>query len=250
MAELEKETPLPAPSWLSLYKDSVLLLAFAIVFSLDQVSKALVRHNLLPGEAIPRDGPFRIVNSFNTGSAFGLFQDQTLFLILASVVGILVLLVVYRNHPFAGYPIRLSLGMQIGGAVGNLVDRVRDGRVTDFIDVGSWPVFNVADSAIVTGIILLIGIFVFSNKGDSHWSAGTQASVVEAPGNQWGRSLAGTGSMDSNGVRYWLAEDPEGLVTLADFPCMVCGSALRQILGGWVCRVCGAKKLAGERESW
>ena len=250
MAELEKETPLTAHSWLSLYKDSVLLLALAIVFSLDQVSKALVRHNLLPGESIPRDGPFRIVNSFNTGSAFGLFPGQTLFLILASLVGIVVLLVVYRNHPFAGYPIRLSLGMQIGGAVGNLADRVREGRVTDFIDIGFWPVFNVADTAIVTGIILLVGIFVFSNKGDSRWSAGTQAPAVEGPGSQWGRSLFGTGFMDNNGVRHWSAEGREGLGTLVDLPCMVCGSALRQILGGWACRVCGAKKLAGEGESW
>ena len=233
MAELEKETRLPAHSWLNWYKDSVLLLVLAIVFSLDQVSKALVRHSLLPGESIPRDGLFRIVNSYNTGSAFGLFPDQTLFLIVASIVGIVILLVVYRSHPFAGYPIRLSLGMQIGGAVGNLVDRVREGRVTDFIDVGFWPIFNVADAAIVTGIILLVSVFVFSSKEDRRWSAGTQAP----------RGLV-------NGIPHGSAGGRAGLETLGDLPCMVCGSIMRQIFGGLACRVCGAKKLVRGEESW
>ena len=248
MAELETESRSPSLSWVNWYRDSVLLLALAIVFSLDQTTKALVRHNLVLGESIPRDGPFRIVHSFNTGSAFGLFPNQTLFLILASLVGIVILLLVYRNQSLAGFPIRLSLGMQIGGALGNLSDRVRTGEVTDFIDVGFWPVFNVADAAIVTGIILLAGVFLLTDKAHKDPPIGGPAPAALAPGRERSPFIPRESRIvDENGVRYGKIG---GLESLVDLPCMVCGSMMRQVPGGWACRVCGAKKLVREGESW
>ena len=104
MANLEKETKLPSSARVSWYADPVLLLAITLVFSIDQITKALVRYSLFLGEAVPRDGPVRILHTFNTGSAFGLFPNQTLFLIVASLAGITILLLVYRNHPFPSFP--------------------------------------------------------------------------------------------------------------------------------------------------
>ena len=100
-------------------------------------------------------GSLRITHISNTGSAFGLFPNQTLFLLIASLVGIAVLLIFFRKQAGQGFMVRTSLGLQLGGAAGNLVDRITMGKVTDFIDVGAWPVFNLADASIVTGIVIL-----------------------------------------------------------------------------------------------
>lgn len=122
----------------------------------DQVTKALIVLTLSLGQSVPDSGLFRLTYVTNSGSAFGLFPNQTLFLILASFVGIGVLLLFYRTHPVSSTILRLSLGLQLGGAIGNLVDRARLGYVVDFIDVGAWPVFNLADSAIVVGLMGLL----------------------------------------------------------------------------------------------
>ncbi|MBI4234569.1 MAG: signal peptidase II [Chloroflexi bacterium] len=145
-------------------RDSFLLPIFAIVLLADQLTKSLVESHLARGESVPREGLVRITHVTNTGSAFGLFPDQTLFLIIASFVGVGVLLLFYRTHTLPGPLMGLSLGLQLGGAMGNLVDRVRLGYVVDFIDLGWWPVFNVADSSIVIGIILLGGMILFSQS--------------------------------------------------------------------------------------
>ena len=153
---------------MSWYKDPVIIIAISLVFSLDQVTKALVRHALSPGIESWGGGTFRIIHTSNTGTAFGLFADQTLFLVLASVVGVAILLVIYRNHPFPSFPLKLSLGMQLGGALGNLVDRLRMGEVTDFIDLSFWPVFNLADASIVIGIIIMASLFLFAGREEKH----------------------------------------------------------------------------------
>jgi len=132
----------------------VILLA---TLTADQVTKLLVVLNMHLGQSIPASGFFRLTYVTNSGSAFGLFPNQTLFLILASFVGIGVLLIFYRTHATNSIILRLSIGLQIGGAIGNLVDRVRLGYVVDFIDLGAWPVFNLADSAIMVG---LVGLFL------------------------------------------------------------------------------------------
>ena len=245
MVDLQKETPLLQRSWTSWYRDPILLLALSVVFSLDQVTKALVRHNLALGESVPRDGAFRIVHTFNTGSAFGLFPDQTTFLIVASFVGIAILLVVYRNHPLASFPVKLSLGMQVGGALGNLVDRIRMGQVTDFIDVAFWPVFNIADSAIVVGIVILSIMLLFMGKE-------SKEPVLQGVAST-GRIGDGAIFLRSGGVgatvgRHPFVDGEEVLEPFVDLPCVVCDSVMKQIPGGWGCRVCGVKKLVEDGE--
>lgn len=137
----------------------VLPLVAVLVLAIDQYTKALVVSNLTLYESwapIPAlVGRFDIHFVTNTGAAFGLFQNGSLiFAIVATAVSI-VILVYSRFLPAGQWLVRLSLGLQLGGAVGNLIDRVRLGYVVDFIDVHFWPVFNIADSAVVCGVALL-----------------------------------------------------------------------------------------------
>jgi signal peptidase II len=146
-----------------IYKDLLLLQLAALVFLLDQFSKFLVREFLTFREAYPVEGFFRIIHSRNTGSAFGIFRDQNGPLILVSLVGMTALALIYyryRGSTNSTNLLRLSLGLQMGGAAGNLLDRVLLGHVIDFIDVGKWPVFNLADSSIVLGLVLLAWLFL------------------------------------------------------------------------------------------
>ena len=129
-------------------------IAVAVIL-FDQVTKSLVRANLDMGQSFPVEGFFRITHIANSGAAFGLFSNQGIFLSLTAAIGIIALLVYHRAPYFSGFIPKLSLGLQLGGAMGNLVDRLRLGSVTDFVDLRIWPVFNLADTAIVLGVILL-----------------------------------------------------------------------------------------------
>jgi len=149
-----------------IYKDFVLVQLAALIFVLDQFSKFLVRDQLQLRESFPADGFFRFTHTFNTGSAFGIFRDQNTPLILVSFLGIAILIMIYRSQRMPTGLLRLSLGLQIGGAMGNLVDRLRLGHVTDFVDVGAWPIFNVADASIITGLVILAYIFSIADPGD------------------------------------------------------------------------------------
>ena len=156
-----------------IYKDLLLIQLALLVFLIDQFSKFLVRELLLLRESFPATGFLRITHTFNTGSAFGLFQDQNTPLILVSLVGITVLVIIYRSQRLPSGLLRLSLGLQLGGAVGNLLDRVRLGHVTDWVDVGPWPVFNVADASIVAGLVLLAWLFIGAERSSSRQQAGS-----------------------------------------------------------------------------
>ncbi len=147
----------------AIYKDLVLFQLAALVLLLDQFTKFLVREFLTVRESFPEEGFFRITHTFNTGSAFGLFRDQNFPLILVSIVGITILVLIYQKQRRPSNLLRLSLGLQLGGATGNLLDRLRMGHVTDFLDVGSWPIFNLADSSIVVGLLMLGWIFLASD---------------------------------------------------------------------------------------
>ncbi len=140
----------------AVWRDWIVLATAATALVADQVSKYLVRDNMALGESWPAEGFFRLTHGTNTGSAFGLFQDQTLILTIASLFAIAFILYFYRSHSDGAWITRLTIGLLLGGAVGNLIDRVVAGRVTDFIDVGPWPIFNIADSSITVGITLLI----------------------------------------------------------------------------------------------
>ena len=137
----------------------------AAVFALDQLTKYLVRANLAIGESWPAEGFFRLTHGTNTGTIFGLFPQQTLLLTLASFFAIGFVIYFYRAHGGNGWLSQVNVGLLLGGAFGNLLDRLAWAKVTDFIDVGPWPIFNIADSSIVVGITLLIATTLLYGDG-------------------------------------------------------------------------------------
>jgi signal peptidase II len=143
----------------------LLLLVSGLILIFDQVSKIWIRENLALGESMapfPGLDPFiRIVHWYNTGVAFGMFQGMnTVFIILAFIV-MGVIFFYFPRVPERDWLLRLALSMQFGGAGGNLIDRIKVGHVTDFVAVGNFPVFNVADASITVGVaVLLIGVWI------------------------------------------------------------------------------------------
>jgi signal peptidase II len=135
--------------------------AAALVVALDQATKAIIRSSLDRGESWPdADWPVRIRYVTNTGAAFGILQDQTFFLIIMATIGLGAIYLYYRYPPFEHGVVPIAIGMMLGGAAGNLIDRIRLGRVTDFIDFRFWPAFNVADSSISIGIMVLLAGYI------------------------------------------------------------------------------------------
>lgn len=136
-----------------------------VVLALDQVSKWLVLRSLAGSgsRSLPLVGDLvRLTYVENRGAAFGLFQEQTYFFILIGIVVVAAILASYRFLPVDGVLLNAGLGLQLGGALGNLFDRLRHGHVVDFIDLGWWPVFNLADSAIVVGVAILAYFLVLA----------------------------------------------------------------------------------------
>ena len=136
----------------------------ALVVILDQTMKRLAEERLertgIRSVPVPVVGDYlRFTYVENRGAAFGLLQDQTAFFVFVGLVVVGVIAASYRYLPRSGFRLHLALGLQLGGAIGNLIDRIRQGYVVDFVDFGYrsnwWPVFNVADSAIVIGVLLL-----------------------------------------------------------------------------------------------
>lgn len=152
----------------------------SIIVILDQITKAIVRARIpYGGRWMPLDWLmpyFRFVHWDNTGAAFGLFQGGGLiFGILAVIVSILIV-VYYSQIPQDEKLIRLAMSMQMGGALGNLIDRVVFGPVTDFISVGSFPVFNIADASITIGVgILILALWLSERKEKAR---GTEMDMV------------------------------------------------------------------------
>ena len=143
----------------------LLIVIASLILILDQITKAIVRANIpFGGRWMPLEwlAPyFRFVHWENTGAAFGLFQQGgVVFGILAVVVSVFIV-VYYPQVPKDATLMRVSLAMQMGGALGNLIDRVIFGPVTDFISVLGFPVFNIADSSITIGVgLLIIGLWL------------------------------------------------------------------------------------------
>ena len=138
----------------------VFSLTALLIVAADQLSKIWIRTNLAVGQSLPEVGFPRLTHVYNTGAAFGLFQGQTFPLTVISSIGVAVLLFYafffYRRFPlFDNWFIWIGLSLVLGGTVGNLIDRLRLGYVTDFINFGFWPAFNVADSAVVVGVIMV-----------------------------------------------------------------------------------------------
>jgi len=147
----------------------VFILTAVLTVLIDQASKLCIRLCLIPGQSVPSEGVFRITYSTNEGGVFGLPLHQAV-LITLSVLVIVSITFLYMRYPIAHHKLlTISLGMIMGGAIGNLIDRVfvgEFGRVVDFIDIGAWPVFNLADSAIVIGTAMTAYYFIFLYKKD------------------------------------------------------------------------------------
>lgn len=131
----------------------------ALVLVLDQVAKAIVEDRLVPGEQVDVLGPLGITLSHNRGVAFGLAWGGGALLVVFTVVALGFVLYLFSRQP-ARRGMWIAMGLVAGGALGNLTDRLRAGEVTDFVDVGSWPPFNVADIAITCGALLLVAIYL------------------------------------------------------------------------------------------
>ncbi len=150
------------------WRDYALLVGLSgVIILIDQLTKWLVRtyipfQSMWMPEGLSWLAPFvRIVNWSNSGAAFGTFQEgNTVFSILAILV-IAAILYYYPRVERSDWTLRLAMGLQLGGAAGNLVDRLILHRVTDFIAVGAFPVFNVADASISIGVaVLILGVWL------------------------------------------------------------------------------------------
>lgn len=137
-----------------------------LIFVLDQATKLWVSRLLEPGQSWPIiNGILHLTYVRNPGAAFGILAYQTLFFVVLSALMVLVLIAGSRYIAPRHFFVRLALSFLLGGVLGNLGDRLRSGYVIDFIDFRIWPVFNVADVAIVAGILfILTSIFYMKEK--------------------------------------------------------------------------------------
>ena len=151
----------------------ILLLVAGAAVVADQLTKQVVGRTLGLGESVDIVGPFSIHHVQNSGIAFGLFGSRTSIVIVVTAIAVGAMLVFFarsgRRHPV----LPVALGLVLGGSIANLVDRVRLGHVTDFLDLVAWPAFNLADTFIVVGVALLFLSFVAADR--------TSASVGRSP---------------------------------------------------------------------
>lgn len=129
-----------------------------VVLLFDQLTKVLAFKNITYGTSIPIiNNIFHLTLVKNTGSAFGLFKDSTVIFIFVSVLSaIFILRLLFLKRVDLGIKTKIALSLVLGGALGNLIDRLRFGYVIDFLDFRVWPVFNIADSAISVGAVLIV----------------------------------------------------------------------------------------------
>lgn len=132
------------------------VLPLAVVI-LDQFSKYIVVENMALGESIPIiEEVFHLTYILNPGAAFGMFAHNRLFFIAIAVIVIGIIIWARREILASPWEIKAGCGLFLGGAIGNLIDRARQGLVIDFFDFRIWPVFNIADIAICIGVGLII----------------------------------------------------------------------------------------------
>ncbi len=151
------------------WRGVVFLLTGLLIIVADQLSKEWIRDNLPEGQSLFQLGFFQIIHSHNTGAAFGLFQGYSFVLTIVAIVAIAVILgytlISHRYLPWLdSVLVKVALGLMLGGTMGNLIDRLRFGYVTDFIDFGYWPAFNVADSAVTVGAIIFAISLLFLSQ--------------------------------------------------------------------------------------
>lgn len=145
-------------SWQS--KVTLFLIILSVVAA-DQLTKLWITSNLILGESRPEEGILRLTRVANDGVVFGISMPQPLALTIPIIVVLAALFLFFRYTLLDSGITRIGLGLVVGGSIGNLIDRFRLGHVTDFIDFRlwgdhHWPAFNIADSAIVAGTVLII----------------------------------------------------------------------------------------------
>ena len=138
-----------------------------IVLGLDQLTKALVVGSLGLGEEVELIGPLSLNLTYNDGIAFGLAGGAGGLVIVFSLIALVLLGIFIRSAP-SGWLTDIAGGLILGGAAGNLVDRLLAGRVTDFIALPWWPTFNVADIGITVGVILLVASVLKGDRDRTH----------------------------------------------------------------------------------
>jgi signal peptidase II len=156
----------------------------ASVLMADQITKWLVADRLGPDEVSHRHeilGDFIAIHYVeNKGVAFGLFQGQAMMATVLAVIVLALLVRTYRRADGASWRMVCGCGLIVGGAVGNIADRVRLGYVVDFVAVSAWPKFNVADSAITIGVLLLAWRYFLDESGEGKDARERDSAV--APG--------------------------------------------------------------------
>jgi signal peptidase II len=143
-----------------------------LVFVADQAAKAAVEAHLVPGQYEEVLGPLELTLSHNRGVAFGLAGGAGVKLVLVTALALGVIGFIFSRNPQRP-GMWLAVGLIAGGAIGNLADRIRADAVTDFIAVGSWPPFNLADVAITLGVVLLV--FLYMRNAEQEGAAQPEA---------------------------------------------------------------------------
>jgi signal peptidase II len=158
MSFAERSLAAGALQWLALAS-----IAFAALAA-DQLTKQIVTSRLGLDEGVHVLGPFWIHHVQNSGIAFGLFASATPVVIVLTGIAVTWMLVYFARSGARHPVLPVALGLVIGGSVSNLLDRVRLGYVTDFLDLRYWPAFNLADSFIVIGVLMLLGALVLAER--------------------------------------------------------------------------------------
>ena len=169
-------------------KYSYMFVIASLIVALDQWTKSLVRDNLVLGatwlpESLEWLSPYaRIVHWYNTGAAFGMFQNGSMIFMALAFIVICAIIYYFPQVDKHDWSLRLAMSMQLAGASGNLIDRLlHDGKVTDFISVGTFPVFNVADASISVGtVVLLLGVYL--QERAAHKQAKSEEVINEKVG--------------------------------------------------------------------
>lgn len=144
----------------------IVLLALAVIV-IDQLSKDYIETHMTIGMSVPLiQDMFHLTYILNPGAAFGLFEHQTAFFIIIAISMVLGAVYFYPKIPQQYRLLRFGTGLMVGGAIGNVIDRIRTGYVVDFFDLRVWPIFNIADMAIVCGVGCIIFTIVFMYKED------------------------------------------------------------------------------------
>ena len=139
----------------------------ALVVVLDQITKGILRTLLDQGDEWPEGWPIKLVHVTNSGAAFGVLEGQTLFLIFTSVIAIGTIAFYYLYPPAEHLMVKVALGLLLGGAIGNLIGRVTEGEVVDFVKFPNFPAWNVADASISIGVALLFAFSLLAERQEA-----------------------------------------------------------------------------------